>query len=134
MLSARELALEQNPAAVGWVNQRIIYTHGIGVAMVPVNEVANEGQPRLFIRNLPPVSTAGAPEITEPRIYFGERPSDYVVTGARQAEFDYPDRRRATAGERGRHRDALDGHDRHPARHARSCGCCSRSASATSTC
>jgi uncharacterized membrane protein (UPF0182 family) len=90
MLSARELALDQNPAAVGFVNQRIVYTHGIGVAMVPVNEVANEGQPRLFIRNLPPVSSGGAPEITEPRIYFGERPSDYIITGAVQAEFDFP--------------------------------------------
>ena len=57
MLSARELALEQNPLAIGFVNERIIYTHGIGAAMVPVNEVANEGQPRLFIRNLPPVSS-----------------------------------------------------------------------------
>lgn len=90
MLSARELALERNPGAVGFVNQRIIYTHGIGAAMVPVNEVANEGQPRLFIGNLPPVSTSGAPPITEPRIYFGEHPSSWVVTGARQAEFDYP--------------------------------------------
>ena len=90
MLSARELALEQNPAAVGFVNQRIIYTHGIGAAMVPVNEVAHEGQPRLFIRDLPPVSSDGAPEITQPRIYFGERPSDYVITGARQSEFDIP--------------------------------------------
>ena len=107
MLSARELALEQNPAAAGFVNQRIIYTHGIGAAMVPVNEVANEGQPRLFIRNLPPVSTDGAPEITEPRIYFGERPSDYVITGARQAEFDYPDRR-GRRRRRSGHGDALD--------------------------
>ncbi len=90
MLSARELALEGNPAAVGWVNERIIYTHGIGVTMVPVNEVASEGQPRLLIGNLPPVSSGGAPAVTEPRIYFGERPSDYVVVGARQAEFDYP--------------------------------------------
>ncbi|MGH2475176.1 MAG: UPF0182 family protein, partial [Candidatus Limnocylindrales bacterium] len=90
MLSARELALEQNPGATGWVNQRINFTHGIGAAMVPVNEVANEGQPRLFIGNLPPVSTAGAPPITEPRIYFGERAASYVVVGARQAEFDYP--------------------------------------------
>ena len=87
MLSARELDVA--PAG-GFVNQRIVYTHGIGVAMVPVNEVANEGQPRLFIRNLPPVSSEGAPEITEPRIYFGEKPSEYVITGARQAEFDYP--------------------------------------------
>ena len=90
MLSARELDLTQNPAAAGFVNQRIVYTHGIGVAMVPVNEVSNEGQPRLFIRNLPPISTEGAPEITEPRIYFGEKPTGYVITGARQAEFDYP--------------------------------------------
>ena len=87
MLSAREL--DQAPAA-GFVNQRIVYTHGIGAAMVPVNEVANEGQPRLFIRDLPPVSIDGAPEITEPRIYFGEKPTEYVITGARQAEFDYP--------------------------------------------
>ncbi len=90
MLSARELALEGNPAAVGWVNQRIIYTHGIGLTMVPVNEVVGEGQPRILIGNLPPVSTAGAPAVTEPRIYFGERPSSYIVVGARQQEFDYP--------------------------------------------
>jgi uncharacterized membrane protein (UPF0182 family) len=90
MLSARELALDQNPQATGFVNQRIVFTHGIGVAMVPVNEVANEGQPRLFIRNLPPISEPGAPVITEPRIYFGERPADWVITGARQSEFDIP--------------------------------------------
>jgi uncharacterized membrane protein (UPF0182 family) len=90
MLSARELDLAGNPQATGWVNERIIYTHGIGVAMVPVNEVTAEGQPELFIRNLPPVSSSGAPEVKEPRIYFGEATTDYVVVGARQAEFDYP--------------------------------------------
>jgi uncharacterized membrane protein (UPF0182 family) len=90
MLSARELDLTQNPRATGFVNQRVVYTHGVGVAMVPVNEVANEGQPRLFIRNLPPISSDGAPEISEPRIYFGEKTSEYVITGARQDEFDYP--------------------------------------------
>ncbi len=90
MLAGRELALEQNQNATGWVNQRIVYTHGFGLAMVPVNEVANEGQPRLFIGNMPTVSTAGAPTITEPRIYFGERPSSYVIVGAKQSEFDYP--------------------------------------------
>ncbi|HVL53180.1 MAG TPA: UPF0182 family protein, partial [Vitreimonas sp.] len=90
MLSARELDLSRNPNATGFVNQRIIFTHGIGLAMVPVNEVASEGQPRLLIRNLPPVSIGGAPEVIEPRIYFGERPSEYVIVGAKQAEFDYP--------------------------------------------
>ncbi|HUQ78250.1 MAG TPA: UPF0182 family protein [Patescibacteria group bacterium] len=90
MLSGRELDLAKNPNATGWVNQRVIYTHGIGVAMVPVNEVASQGQPRLLISNLPPTSTGGAPTVAEPRIYFGEGNSSYVVVGARQPEFDYP--------------------------------------------
>ncbi|HEX5148976.1 MAG TPA: UPF0182 family protein, partial [Candidatus Limnocylindrales bacterium] len=98
MLSARELKLEGNPAAVGWVNQRIIYTHGIGLTMVPVNEVTSEGQPEVLIGNLPPVSRGGAPEVTQSRIYFGERDSSYVVVGARQQEFDYPTGETETGG------------------------------------
>src|SRR4051794_396049 len=90
MLSARELARAKNPSATGWVNQRVIYTHGIGLAMVPVNEVTREGQPSLFVRDLPPTSVAGAPPVTEPRIYFGELDNDYIVVGARQNEFDFP--------------------------------------------
>lgn len=90
MLSARELNLAANPTAVGWVNQRIIYTHGIGLVMVPVNEVTPEGQPVLFVKDLPPASVDGAPTVTEPRIYFGEKPTGYVVVGAKQPEFDYP--------------------------------------------
>ncbi len=90
MISARELAKERNPQATSWVNQKITYTHGVGVAMVPVNEVTPEGQPRLFIRDMPPVSSSGAPELQEFRIYFGERPSDYVIVGAVQSEFDFP--------------------------------------------
>jgi len=90
MLSARELAPERNPAGGTWVNQRVTFTHGIGVTMVPVNAASEAGQPHLIVRDLPPVSSDGAPEIKEPRIYFGERPSDWVVTGAQQSEFDYP--------------------------------------------
>ena len=90
MLAARELAPEKNPQANSWVNQRITFTHGIGVAMVPVNAATPEGQPDLFIQGLPPVSSNGAPQISQPRIYFGERPSDWVITDARQDEFDYP--------------------------------------------
>jgi len=90
MLAGRELAPEKNPLANSWVNQRITFTHGIGVAMVPVNAATPEGQPDLFIQGLPPVSSNGAPQITQPRIYFGERASDWVITDAQQDEFDYP--------------------------------------------
>jgi uncharacterized protein len=90
MLAGRELAPEKNPLANSWVNQRITFTHGIGVAMVPVNAATAEGQPDLFIQNLPPTSSSGAPTVSQPRIYFGERPSDWIVVDARQDEFDYP--------------------------------------------
>ena len=89
MLSARELDLAANTEATGWLNQRIIYTHGVGAVMVPVNEVTPEGQPVLFIKNLPPVSSQGAPTIGEPRIYFGEEDNGYVIVRAQQPEFDY---------------------------------------------
>jgi uncharacterized membrane protein (UPF0182 family) len=98
MLSARELVQDKASSPGQWVNQRITFTHGIGIAMVPVNEATPEGQPNLFISNLPPVSAPGAPTVTQPRIYFGERPSDYVITGARQPEFDYPVGGTDTAG------------------------------------
>ena len=89
MLSGRELAIDKNPDATGWVNQRIVYTHGVGAAMVPVNAVATQGQPELIISNLPPVSVGGAPDIKEPRIYFGEGATSYSVVDAKQDEFDY---------------------------------------------
>ncbi len=90
MLSGRELKVDQTTTATGWVNQRIVYTHGVGLAMVPVNQVTPEGQPELWVKNLPPVSSNGAPAVTQPRIYFGETDNQYVVVGARQDEFDLP--------------------------------------------
>ena len=113
MLSGRELAIDKDPDAPNWVNQRVVKTHGIGVAMVPVNEVTPEGQPRLWIRDLPPTSNSGAPEITQPRIYFGESDSHYVVVRANQQEFDYPGQLEHGPG---RPHDVVDRADRHPDR------------------
>ena len=113
---ARELAIDQNPSATGWVNQRIVYTHGIGVAMVPVNEVTNEGQPRLFIGNLPPQSVAGRAD--------DHRAADLLRRAAvrlrrrrRQAGRVRLSDRRGRRRRGGRHRDALDRHDRREDRH-----------------
>jgi uncharacterized protein len=89
MLSVRELNTSRNPNPT-WINDHLYYTHGIGVAMVPVNEVTQQGQPQLFIRDMPPVSSNGAPEIKQPRVYFGELPSQYVVVDSQQPEFDFP--------------------------------------------
>ena len=90
MLSARELNPQRAQQSSTWVNRRIAFTHGIGVAMVPVAGVSSGGLPQLIIRDIPPVSTDGAPQVTEPRIYFGELDDDWVVVGAKTPEFDYP--------------------------------------------
>ena len=90
MLSAREMAIDKNPSAANWLNTHFIYTHGYGVAMVPVNAVQPDGLPDLIIRDMPVVSEPGAPVITEPRIYFGERPNPWIITGAETDEFDFP--------------------------------------------
>jgi len=90
MLSARELNPQRALQSATWVNRRIAFTHGIGVAMVPVAGVASGGLPQLIIRDIPPVSSGGAPVVSEPRIYFGELDDDWVVVGAKTEEFDYP--------------------------------------------
>jgi uncharacterized membrane protein (UPF0182 family) len=90
MLSARELNPERALQSATWVNRRIAFTHGIGVAMVPVAGIASGGLPELIIRDIPPVSSGGAPVVTEPRIYFGELDTDWVIVGAKTEEFDYP--------------------------------------------
>ena len=54
MLSARELNPDRAQQSAAWVNRRITFTHGIGVAMVPVAEVGSGGLPRLIIRDIHP--------------------------------------------------------------------------------
>ena len=94
MLAGREFDptkyAAQNSSEVSWVNLHISYTHGMGLVMVPVNEVAQGGQPNLLVSNLPPASTDGAPTISQPRIYFGTNQTDYVIVDAASQEFDYP--------------------------------------------
>ncbi|MEJ5299286.1 MAG: UPF0182 family protein, partial [Armatimonadota bacterium] len=72
-----------------WINLRLKYTHGFGIAMSPVNEVTEEGLPRFFVRDIPPVSPVGV-KIDRPQIYFGEKTDNYVIVNTRVKEFDYP--------------------------------------------
>ena len=88
MLSVREL----NPAALPnrtWINERLVFTHGHGLTLGPVNEVTSEGLPVLFVRDLPPVTTVDI-DITEPSIYFGELAGDYIIVRTDAQEFHYP--------------------------------------------
>ncbi len=88
MLSARELNSEslQNRT---WINERLTFTHGYGLTLGPVNQVTPEGLPTLFIKNLPPESSADL-KIDEPSLYFAELSNDYVIVRTRNKEFHYP--------------------------------------------
>ena len=88
MLSSRELNSTSLPNR-SWVNERLQYTHGFGVAMGPVNQVTQEGLPVLFIKDLPPTSSVDL-TVDQPSIYFGELSNEYVIVNADTDEFHYP--------------------------------------------
>jgi uncharacterized membrane protein (UPF0182 family) len=88
MVAAREVVPDRLQAqALTWVNQRLKFTHGYGVAMSPVSSVAEEGRPDLLIQDVPP---RGEVAIARPEIYYGTRPYSYVIVKTNEAEFDYP--------------------------------------------
>ena len=90
MLAARELAVNQlPPQANTWVNRHLIYTHGYGLALSPVNEVTAEGLPHLLIKDLPPSFDADL-KVERPEIYYGEKTDEYVLVKTKTEEFDYP--------------------------------------------
>lgn len=88
MLSAREI--EQTPEqAKTWINQRLMFTHGYGLVMSPVTEIAQEGFPQFFIKDIPPQFSTDI-KVSQPAIYFGEKTNNYVMVNTKQNEFDYP--------------------------------------------
>mgnify|MGYP001327768590 FL=1 len=91
MVAARELD-QTNLPAVGWVNERLQYTHGFGVVFSPANNVASQGQPDFYVKGVPATTTVSELEIEQPRIYFGESADsiEYVVVNSLQEEVDYP--------------------------------------------
>ena len=100
MLAAREVAPDKlDPDAQTWVNRKLRYTHGFGVAMSPVTEFTSEGRPEFFAKDIPQdgvievksLAEGAEPElrVANPRIYYGEATTDYVVVNTQTEELDY---------------------------------------------
>jgi uncharacterized protein len=87
-LSARELSADSLPDP-NWVNQHLIYTHGYGLCLGPVNESTPDGLPVLFVKNIPPESSIGL-KVTRPEIYYGQLSNNYCLVKTSAREFDYP--------------------------------------------
>ncbi len=100
LIAARELDYTAVPQqAKTWVNRHLIYTHGFGFTVSPVNTVAAGGLPEYFVKDISgdnsalTTSSVGIREsipIGKPRIYYGEITNTYVMTGTRVRELDYP--------------------------------------------
>ncbi|OUC11788.1 MAG: hypothetical protein B0A82_25805 [Alkalinema sp. CACIAM 70d] len=101
LIAARELDYAGVPKqAQTWVNRHLIYTHGYGFTLSPVNTVGVGGLPEYFVKDLgvgPGGSLSTSSEairnsipIGQPRIYYGELTNNYVMTGTRVQELDYP--------------------------------------------
>ncbi len=92
MLATRELNVEKLPeSSRNWINEKLIYTHGYGITMNPVNGFTPEGLPTLWLSNMPVQSTIPDLKVTRPEIYFGELTDTDVYVKTRQKEFNYPE-------------------------------------------
>jgi len=91
MLAARELNVDKLPeSSRNWINDKLIYTHGYGITMNPVNGFTPEGLPTLMLSNMPVQSTVRGLRVSRPEIYFGELTDTDVYVKTRQKEFNYP--------------------------------------------
>ncbi|MBI4236415.1 MAG: UPF0182 family protein [Chloroflexi bacterium] len=88
MVGTRELT--QIPGgAQTWVNRKLQFTHGYGVAMSPVTEFTSDGLPIFFVKDMPPVSQQGGPPVERPQVYYGEATNDWVIVQTNTPEYDY---------------------------------------------
>jgi uncharacterized protein len=92
MLAVRELNVDKLPeSSHNWINDKLIYTHGYGITMNPVNGFTPEGLPTLYLSNMPVQSTITGLNVTRPEIYFGEMTNTDVYVKTHQQEFNYPE-------------------------------------------
>ncbi len=95
LIAARELDFTAVPAeAQTWINEHLVYTHGYGFTLSPVDQVAAGGLPDYLIKDIDHIasspSVADSIPVDAPRIYYGEISDTYVMVKTKQQELDFP--------------------------------------------
>ena len=103
IIAARELDYNAVPQqAKTWINKHLIYTHGYGFTLSPVNQVGAGGLPDYFVKDIgtdadddsalktSDESIRASIPIGKPRIYYGEITDNYVMSSTKANELDYP--------------------------------------------
>ncbi|HET7476547.1 MAG TPA: UPF0182 family protein [Dermatophilaceae bacterium] len=78
VVAVREMDLD-GIEGQNWNNLKTVYTHGYGLVAAYGNRRQAGGEPEWIARDIPPT---GKISEHEPRIYFGEKQTDYSVVGA----------------------------------------------------
>jgi uncharacterized protein len=90
MLSARELDSNSLMGkASTWVNRHLVYTHGYGFTVSPVNRAAAGGLPDYLVKDIETRSPLPEFAVDHPRIYYGEVTNEYVFAPSQVPELDY---------------------------------------------
>jgi uncharacterized membrane protein (UPF0182 family) len=89
-MAARELKKStEDTISKSYINDKLRYTHGYGIVSSPINQVSGEGQPLFYIKDIPVVSEGNAPQVKQPRIYYGEYKDNFSIVNTSIREFDY---------------------------------------------
>ena len=92
VLAAREMDHNGlNAADRNWNNLHTVYTHGYGLVAAYGNRLPGDGEPDWLAKDIP---TVGPLSAAQPRIYYGEKSTDYAIVGRlpgdEPIEFDTP--------------------------------------------
>ena len=106
LISARELDSNALPkGSRTWLNKHLVFTHGHGFTVSPVNAAGADGLPLFFVKDLgrgarvqgiaklgisDPDAKQALP-IGRPSLYFASGPAPYVIAPTRVQEFSYPE-------------------------------------------
>ncbi len=105
IITAREVDISGlQPAARTWLNRHLVFTHGQGFTVSPVNTSTPDGLPEFFISDLGANSRVSgsrdlgisreqvleAIPVGQPSLYFGTLPGPYGLAPTEVREFNYP--------------------------------------------
>ena len=106
IITAREVDISGlQQAARTWLNRHLVFTHGQGFTVTPVNTSTPDGLPEFFISDLGANSRiSGSPDLNisreqvkaaipvgEPSLYFGTLPIPYGLAPTQVREFNFPE-------------------------------------------
>jgi len=106
LIAARELDSSALPSGSRtWLNRHLVFTHGHGFTVSPVNAFGPDGLPLFFVKDLgrsgrvqgiPQLGISDAEAraalpVGSPRLYFSSGPAPYAIAPTKVQEFSYPD-------------------------------------------